>query len=260
VRGLLRLYPGAWRERYGEEFDALLDDVELSPFDVFDIVLGALDARLRPQHTKAGRESPKEALVNRRHYGYAAVIGGALWLVTFGAGMILPMPAREAAFLVYPFAAVALLLALGGLSAAPARRKSGTAWLAFLLPAGGLLISLGGVALLALSPSGALVAGLEGYYVWLFGILAMLVGSTIFAVHAFAIGAFPRGPVASLGVSGAVGALAGIVMLGTPWTPVGPSLPLVIVATVSLMLYGFAWLWLGSLAIRRAPLARAASA
>jgi len=43
---LLRLYPRAWRERYGEEFLALLDDRPLSLKHVFDVVAGAADARL----------------------------------------------------------------------------------------------------------------------------------------------------------------------------------------------------------------------
>lgn len=44
---LLRLYPAAWRDRYGDEFAALLDDCPSSLALVFDVLLGALDARLR---------------------------------------------------------------------------------------------------------------------------------------------------------------------------------------------------------------------
>jgi hypothetical protein len=43
---LLCLYPTTWRERYGEEFAALLDDCQLPPLYLLDIVQGALDARL----------------------------------------------------------------------------------------------------------------------------------------------------------------------------------------------------------------------
>jgi hypothetical protein len=45
-RWLLRLYPPAWRARYGDEFAALLDLAPLSLWAVLDILLGALDARL----------------------------------------------------------------------------------------------------------------------------------------------------------------------------------------------------------------------
>jgi MFS family permease len=48
---LLRLYPTVWRERYGEEFAVLLEDCSLTPFTVFDVVIGALDARIEPQDT-----------------------------------------------------------------------------------------------------------------------------------------------------------------------------------------------------------------
>jgi hypothetical protein len=43
---LLRLYPRAWRERYGEEFLALVEDQAIGPRQVLDIVSGAIDARL----------------------------------------------------------------------------------------------------------------------------------------------------------------------------------------------------------------------
>jgi hypothetical protein len=43
---LIRLYPRVWRERYEDEFEALLEECLHSPLDVLDIFLGALDARL----------------------------------------------------------------------------------------------------------------------------------------------------------------------------------------------------------------------
>lgn len=43
---LIRLYPRAWRARYGDEFDILLEECLRSPLDVLDIFLGALDAHL----------------------------------------------------------------------------------------------------------------------------------------------------------------------------------------------------------------------
>ncbi len=49
---VLRLYPSDWRARYGDEFAALLEDYPLTPFALFDILLGALDAHLTPfDHT-----------------------------------------------------------------------------------------------------------------------------------------------------------------------------------------------------------------
>jgi hypothetical protein len=49
MSGLLRLYPRPWRDRYGEEFEALLADRPPTPRHRLDIVRGALDAHLHPQ-------------------------------------------------------------------------------------------------------------------------------------------------------------------------------------------------------------------
>jgi hypothetical protein len=43
---LVSFYPRAWRERYGDEFEILLEECLHSPLDVLDIFLGALDAHL----------------------------------------------------------------------------------------------------------------------------------------------------------------------------------------------------------------------
>jgi hypothetical protein len=43
---LVRFYPAGWRERYEDEFVAMLEDTHPSLTDYADIVLGALDARL----------------------------------------------------------------------------------------------------------------------------------------------------------------------------------------------------------------------
>jgi len=46
---LLRLYPAQRRERYGEEFRAVLASQRASPGLVLDVLSGALDAHLYPQ-------------------------------------------------------------------------------------------------------------------------------------------------------------------------------------------------------------------
>ena len=45
---LLRLYPRAWRDRYEDEFAVLLEQCPLSLGDLFDIIVGAIDAHLHP--------------------------------------------------------------------------------------------------------------------------------------------------------------------------------------------------------------------
>ena len=49
MRWLVRLYPKAWRERYGEEFSEVLAGQHASVGLIVDVLGGALDARLHPQ-------------------------------------------------------------------------------------------------------------------------------------------------------------------------------------------------------------------
>jgi cytochrome b6-f complex iron-sulfur subunit len=46
---LARLFPRAWRARYEPEFLALIEDRPPGPRDLLDILVSALDARVRPQ-------------------------------------------------------------------------------------------------------------------------------------------------------------------------------------------------------------------
>jgi hypothetical protein len=57
---LLRLYPSAWRERYGDEFLATLGPDALRPQQVIDIVSGAIDAWLSPEVRRAIAGSSNE--------------------------------------------------------------------------------------------------------------------------------------------------------------------------------------------------------
>jgi hypothetical protein len=57
---LVRLYPRAWRERYGDEFSALLREQRWSFGLLVDVLAGAIDARVEPQRSAA--RAPREAL------------------------------------------------------------------------------------------------------------------------------------------------------------------------------------------------------
>jgi uncharacterized protein involved in exopolysaccharide biosynthesis len=46
MRFLARLYPSSWRERYGAEFDALLEDAKPSMRDAFDVFWGAMKMQM----------------------------------------------------------------------------------------------------------------------------------------------------------------------------------------------------------------------
>jgi len=55
VSWILSLYPRGWRERYQEEMMALLEEYTITLKTIFDLLLGALDARLDPSYrTKEG--------------------------------------------------------------------------------------------------------------------------------------------------------------------------------------------------------------
>ena len=48
VRLALRLFPAAWRERYGVEFGALLDQTPAGAQVLFDVFVAAVDAHVHP--------------------------------------------------------------------------------------------------------------------------------------------------------------------------------------------------------------------
>jgi hypothetical protein len=220
---LIRLYPPAWRRRYGEEFAAILEERPLGPFDVADILLGALDARLRlrlrSEHPHGGG-----LVMSLRIGGFAAIIGGPLWaggwLVAnhvFG-----EVPISTAAGLMLT-GSIALLVALIGLSAFQARTQPLLAWLAFVLPAIGTLVMVATtyeVALAGADPT-------EGFWT---GLMLFVIGSFIFAIASFLAWPRSRGAATVLGIaivgsflagSWPVGALAGLIGFAIGWVALG---------------------------------------
>jgi hypothetical protein len=57
-RFLLRLYPKSFRERYGDELLALLEELPATPQVVLDLLAGAVDAHVRPQIPRLDRPEP----------------------------------------------------------------------------------------------------------------------------------------------------------------------------------------------------------
>jgi hypothetical protein len=53
MKWLLRLYPAAWRRRYGEEFSAVLAGQRVSLGLILDVIAGAIDAHIYPQIQQA---------------------------------------------------------------------------------------------------------------------------------------------------------------------------------------------------------------
>jgi hypothetical protein len=99
---LLRLYPAAWRERYGAEFVELLARERMTPALLVDVLGGALDARLHPQ-PKARRAAAAGPT------GGKAMVGGLSFRCAGFAPMSKSEAWRSAAILVGGTAALALL-------------------------------------------------------------------------------------------------------------------------------------------------------
>ncbi len=67
IHCLLWLYPSAWRLRYEDEYVALLEQTPCTPWNLADVALGALDARLHPHGfaVTTGRVSSMSAALKR---------------------------------------------------------------------------------------------------------------------------------------------------------------------------------------------------
>ena len=178
---LIRLYPARWRARYGEEFAAILDARPFGPFDVADVLLGALDAQLHLRGQGAASSPGRMHTMSLRIGGYAAIVAATLW--TVGAVLSLrPWAGLDAQVRNGLFVAglAAVLVALAGLSAFQARTSPRLAWAAFALPAIGSISALAGAVGMALDLPGN-DAGVY-WTAYLLGLLAGAVGSGLFGL------------------------------------------------------------------------------
>jgi hypothetical protein len=96
VSHLLRLYPRAWRARYGDEMAALLEERRLGRRERLDLIRGALDAWTHPA-------TPSVVPV------LAALSGGGLWTIVATAVLVQPVPLDWPGYLadIIPLALVA---------------------------------------------------------------------------------------------------------------------------------------------------------
>jgi len=184
---LIRLYPARWRARYGEEFEAILEERAVGPFDVADILLGALDAQLRLRGHGSQPSHGRGFTMTLRIGGIAAIIGAPLWTGGFviANGTFGDVDLRTAAVLLVA-GSLALLVALAGLSAFQARVQQVLSWAAFALPAFGtiaLMVGAFGVAL-----------GGEVTDAFFFGLLTFFVGSLLFAIATYRTAVLSRPP------------------------------------------------------------------
>jgi hypothetical protein len=181
---LIRLYPAAWRERYGDEFEAVLEERPLGPFDVADIVLGAIDARLHMRTRAAGRHQGRGFAMSLRIGGIAAILGALFWIAGLALWSVRPAPLGAAGPpLLLVAGCVALLVAVAGLSAFQARVYPTLTWSAFGLTAIGTLAFI--VGLLGITFAEGPNAGEAYWGIWLLGTLTAIAGSTLFAIATY---------------------------------------------------------------------------
>jgi hypothetical protein len=206
MTGLLRLYPGWWRRRYGDEVGALLASVPRRRGDRLDLVRGALDAWLHPPGPS-------------RIPGASALVGGGLWTALAAGILSQPVPPDWPGYLVE-------ILALAFVS------------VAFLL------VALIGIAIRGFDAGGramGLLAGLAvvAFVAWM---LAIVGSMSALADAATLAAAQTTAMVASVGIGltlvrvgdervGSLVLLAGVTMLipwagawlafGTVWTAIG---------------------------------------
>jgi hypothetical protein len=190
-RVLIRLYPAKWQERYGVEFEAVLDERPLGPFDVADIMLGALDAQLHLRGRAAGIEQGRGTAMSLRIGGIAAIVGVLCWMAGLALWSVRPAPLGPAGPpLLLIAGSVALLVAVAGLSAFQARVYPKLTWAAFVVTALGTLAFIGGF--LGFTFAGGPNSDEAYWAIWALGGLTAIAGSTLFAVATYRTRALSR--------------------------------------------------------------------
>jgi hypothetical protein len=254
---LLRLYPARWRDRYGDEFAAVLEERPLGPFDVADVLLGALDANLHLRGLGAASQHGKGFAMSLRIGGYAAVVGGLLWLYVLAANAINDGAEAGAPMIGFAVVAatVATLVALIGLSAFQSRRHPALTWAAFAIPAVGAVVGLlGAVAMAVVGDTDArIVGGLSLWAISTLGLLTLLIGSALFAVATWLAKSLSRAASALLGV----GAVLVIPAIGAAMGGVLPPALEFTILVIAIVAFPAGWMTLGVSALRvgRGPVA-----
>ena len=246
---LILLYPARWRARYGDEFAAVLEERPLGPFDVADVLLGALDAHLHLRGHGAASQHGKGFAMSLRIGGYAAILGGVLMFGSLAGGQLLGEAAIAFAMVGMFVATIALLLALAGLSAFQARRYPRLVWAAFVIPALGACVSLVGLVGMATNGDLRFIGDYSAWYVWSIGLVTMIAGSALFGLSTWRTRALSRFPAASLvigaifviPVTGGIGILDGLAL---------PEALAPVVVLVAVVAFAAGWTGLGISALR----------
>jgi hypothetical protein len=247
---LIRLYPARWRARYGDEFAAVLDERPLGPFDVADVLLGALDAHLHLRGLGAASQHAKGFAMSLRIGGYAAIVSGLLWLYILAGNAINNGAESGAPFIgiVLVVATVTTLAALVGLSAFQSRRHPVLVWVAFAVPAVGAVVGLLGMAaaVVGRNSDAAIVGDVTAWMISTIGLLTLLVGSALFALATLVARSLSQRAAALLGI-GAL--LVPPALMGVLGGLIPPAVGYVLLI-VAILAFPAGWVALGISALR----------
>lgn len=246
---LLAMYPGHWRRRYGEEFRAMLESRPLGPFDVADVLLGALDARFTRFRLLESSKPRGGHNVVLRIGGLGAVGGGILWFVGIAGASMLDVPRGVPFVFVAMVGLVGLLLAFIGLSAFQAHRAPRLVWAALVIPTIGTVVSLVGMYGMATRPAELPYIGPLGpWEVWFYGLFGTFVGSVLFAAATMRAAVLSKWSAVTLAIS----AVAVIILSAGLSGGDDPVASVVIAA--SMAAFSGSWVWLGLSALRSGPI------
>ena len=206
---LIRLYPKAWRDRYGEELSLLLEDRPPGPFDSLDLLLGALDAHLHRRAVDAGGAVPTSMPRSARLGAGAAIAGGALWMPALVTAVRDDPGMTAMMMLLVSLSLSMFVVALAALSAVQSRSHPVLVWASFLLPAVGVALLVGGTVAEISVGDRRLVGWLTPYAFWVAGAMLALIGSVLFGIISAVAGGLTRWSAVLL----SVGALAQLVTI-----------------------------------------------
>jgi hypothetical protein len=179
--------------------------------------------------------------------GYAAIVGGPLWLLGLAGssanGGASPWPWLG----LMAAGTAALLVALIGLSSFQARRHPLLTWGAFAVPAIGTVVSVvGGVAMTVVGDR-PFVGDLSPWYVWMFGTIAMFAGSGLFAIATWRTRVLSRRAAGILAISSIAALLPIPALTGAV---AGPDAVITALLLVAMAAFVGGWIALGVSALR----------
>lgn len=221
---LVGLYPAGWRERYGDEFLALLEDHPPGRLDRIDIVWAALDAHLFPQ-------APEGRFRMFTRVAGLAALGAGVALFAGFLGFLIPNVNEYTVLAFY----VLGLIGLAGIHVRHVAVRPALAWVAIALP---FLSLFSGIAFVVLTRVGVIPTsgGELGYFV----AIALWIGA---AALGAAILAFRVLPVA-VGIVFTMSAPLALLDLVAANSGV-QSDTLALVSQIGIVLYALGWLGTG---------------